>query len=181
MIVVMMSHFLCLMACPRYLIFITEYCLTLCLVRSRYLYLLVYQSSLFITYVKPQHCSIDLVSVQYCVVSNVQRHMPMPAIPMLLLLLAAPTWLWGRCVRHNSPPASYVMDLVFRRSDYHVSVDPVHPIHLCFGLPRFYSPGWYHLQSLSSDVVLVSPLDVANPPRSRFPAPLLSTLRLFLI
>ena len=43
---------------------------------------------------------------------------------ILLLLLAAPTWLWGRCGRHNSPPASSVMDLVFRRSDgSHVSAD----------------------------------------------------------
>ena len=33
-------------------------------------------------------------------------------IIIILLLLAAPTWLWGRCGRHNSPPASSVMDLV---------------------------------------------------------------------
>ena len=39
----------------------------------------------------------------------------------LLLLLAAPTCLWGRCGRHNSPPASSVMDFIFRRSDgFHV-------------------------------------------------------------
>ena len=30
-----------------------------------------------------------------------------------LPLLAAPTWLWGRCGRHNSPPASPVMDFIF--------------------------------------------------------------------
>ena len=74
---------------------------------------------------------------------------------LLLLLLAAPTWLWGRCGRHNSPPASSVMDLVFRRSGgSHVSVDTVHPSLLRFS--SLSSSGWYHLQSLSSDVVLVS-------------------------
>ena len=33
----------------------------------------------------------------------------------LLLLLGAPTWLWGRCGRHNSPPASSDMDLAYCR------------------------------------------------------------------
>ena len=95
----------------------------------------------------------------------------------LLLLLAAPTWLWGRCGRHNSSPASSVMDLVFRRSDgSHVSVDTVHPSLLRSS--SLSSPGWYHLQSLSSYVVLVSPLYVAKPPESRFPAPLCYTLYL---
>ena len=88
-----------------------------------------------------------------------------------LLLLAAPTWLWDRCGRHNSPPASSVMDLVFRRSDgSHVSVDTVHTSLLRSSSLSF--PGWYHLQSLTSYVVLVSPLYVAKPPESRFPAPL---------
>ena len=64
----------------------------------------------------------------------------------VLLLLAAPTWLWGRCGRHNSPPASSVMDLVFSRSDgSHVSVDTVHPSLLRSS--SLSSPGWYHLQS----------------------------------
>ena len=36
------------------------------------------------------------------------------AAPSTLLLLAAPTWLWGRCGRHSSPLASSVMDLVCR-------------------------------------------------------------------
>ena len=31
---------------------------------------------------------------------------------------------------------------------------------------------WYHLQSLSSDVFLVSSLCVAKPPQSCFPSPL---------
>ena len=31
----------------------------------------------------------------------------------VLLLLAAPTWLWGRCGRHNSLPASSAMDFIF--------------------------------------------------------------------
>ena len=90
---------------------------------------------------------------------------------LLLLLLAAPTWLWGRCGRHNSPPASSVMDLVFRRSDgSHVSIDTVHPSLLRSS--SFSSPRWYHLQSLSSDVFLFSSLYVAKPPQSCFPAPL---------
>ena len=94
-----------------------------------------------------------------------------------LLLLSAPTWLWCRCGRHNSPPASSVMDLVFRRSDgSHVSVDKLHPSLLRSS--SLSSPGWCHLQSLSSYVVLVSPLYVAKPPESRFPAPLCDTLYL---
>ena len=53
----------------------------------------------------------------------------------ILLILFAPTWLLGRCGRHNSPPASYVMDLDFRRSDgCHVSVDKVHPYLMAFHL-----------------------------------------------
>ena len=97
----------------------------------------------------------------------------------ILLLLDAPTWLWDRCGRLNNycPPASSVMDLVFRRSDgCHVSVETVHPSLLRSS--SLSSPGWYHLQSLSSSVVLVSPLYVANPPQSRFPAPLCDTLYL---
>ena len=93
----------------------------------------------------------------------------------LVLLLADPTWLWGRCGRHNSHPASYVMDLVVRRSDgSHVSVDTFHP-----SLVRsssLSSPAWYHRQRFSSYVVLVSPLYVAKPPKSSFPAPLCDTL-----
>ena len=89
----------------------------------------------------------------------------------LLLLLAVPTWLWGRCGRHNTPPASSVMDFVFRRSDgSHVSVDTVHPSLLLSSSSS--SPRWYHLQSPSSDVFLVLHLYVAKPPQSCFPAPL---------
>ena len=62
-----------------------------------------------------------------------------------------------------------------RRSDgSHVSVDTVHPY--LFRSSSLSSPGWYHLQSLYSDVV--SPLYVAKPPESRFPAPLCDTLSL---
>ena len=39
-------------------------------------------------------------------------------------------------------------------------------------------PRWYHLQCLSSDVVLVSYLHTSEPPQSRFPAPLLDVLYL---
>ena len=90
-----------------------------------------------------------------------------PLSSSLLLLLATSTWLWGRCGRHNSPPASSVMVFIFRRSDgCHVSVDTVHTSLLRSSSHS--SPGWYHLQSLSSDVVLVSPLYVAKPPRLAF-------------
>ena len=95
----------------------------------------------------------------------------MALVPVILLLLAAPTWLWGHCGRHNSRPASSVMDFVFRRSDgSHVSIDTVHPSLLRYS--SFSSPRWYHLQSLSSDVFLVSSLYVAKPYQSCFPAPL---------
>ena len=68
-------------------------------------------------------------------------------------------------------PASSVMDFVFRRSDgSHVSVDTVHPSLLRSS--SFSSPRWYHLQSISSDLFLVSSLYVAKPPQSCFPAPL---------
>ena len=61
-----------------------------------------------------------------------------------LLLLAAPTWLWGRCGRHNSPPASSVMEFICCRSDgFHVSVDTVHPSLLRSS--SISSPKWYHL------------------------------------
>ena len=96
---------------------------------------------------------------------------------LLLLLLAAPTWLWDRFFRHNSPPASSVMDFIFRRSDgSHVSVDTVHPSLLRSS--SLSSPGWYHLQSLSSFVVLASHLYVAKPHQSCFPVPLCDTLYL---
>ena len=88
-----------------------------------------------------------------------------------------PTWLWRSCGRHNSPPASSVMDFILCRSDgSHVLVDTVLP-----SLTRsssFSSPRWYHIEGHSSDVVLVSPLDVSNPPQSCFPAPLCGVLSL---
>ena len=85
-------------------------------------------------------------------------------IVQLLLLLAAPTWLGGRCGRHNPPPASSAMDFIFRRSDgSHVSVDTVHPSLIRSS--SLSSHRWYHLQSLSSDIVVVSPLYVAKPPQ----------------
>ena len=77
-----------------------------------------------------------------------------------LLLLAAPTWLWCRCGRHNSPPASSVMDLVFPMA---LMSRLTQSTHFCFGLPRFLLPG-DTISSISSDVVLVSPLYVAKPP-----------------
>ena len=74
-------------------------------------------------------------------------------LDLLLLLLAAPSWLWGCCGRHNSPPASSVMDFVFHHSDgSHVSIDTVHPSLLRSS--SLSSPRWYHLQSLSSYVLL---------------------------
>ena len=98
-------------------------------------------------------------------------------IIILLRLLPAPIWLWGRCGRHNSPPASSVINFIFCCPDSsHVSVDTVHPSLLRSS--SLSSSGWYHLQSLYFDVVLVSPLYVAKQPQSRFPAPLCDTLYL---
>ncbi len=60
---------------------------------------------------------------------------------VLLLLLAAPTWLWGLYGKNNSPPASSVMDF----SSFVVPMALVsrltQSIHLCFGLPLFLLPG----------------------------------------
>ena len=68
------------------------------------------------------------VNLSVSFVSHVSKY-----LVLLLLLLAAPTWLWDCCGKHNSPPASYVMDFIFCRSeDSHVPVDPV---FLCFLLP----------------------------------------------
>ena len=93
----------------------------------------------------------------------------------LLLLIAAPTWLWGRCGRHNSPPASSVMDFIFCCSNvYHVPVDTVHPFLLRYA--SLSSPRWYHHQRLSPDLYLVSPLGVSIPPQSCFAAPLCDVL-----
>ena len=50
-------------------------------------------------------------------------------------------------------------------------------IYLCFSLPPLLLPGGT-IFSLSSDVVLVSPLCVAKPPQSRSPAPLCDILYL---
>ena len=65
----------------------------------------------------------------FCNACNLSKNSPSVLMSSLqLLLLAAPTSLWGRCGRHNSPPASFVMDLTFCRSDgSHVPVDTLHP------------------------------------------------------
>ena len=78
--------------------------------------------------------------------------------------------------RASSSSRSHLF-FIFRRSDGpRVSVDTVHPSLLRSS--SFSSPRWYHLESLSSDVVLVSPLYVAKPPQSCFPAPLCDILYL---
>ena len=88
-----------------------------------------------------------------------------------ILLLAAHTWLWGRCGRHTSTLVSYVMVFIFCVPMALMS-RLTQSIHLCFGLPRFLLPGgtisrvflstysWYHLLACS------------KPPQSCFPAPL---------
>ena len=81
---------------------------------------------------------------------------------LTVLLLVAPMWLSGLCSRHNSPPTRSVMDFIFHRSDdCYVSVGTIHPFLL--RCTYFSSPRWFHLQSLSSVVFLVSPLYVAKP------------------
>ena len=94
----------------------------------------------------------------------------------ILLLLAAPIWSWSRCGRHNSPPASSVMDFIFLRSDgSDVSLtQTVHPSLLRSSSRS--SPRWCHLHIVSSDIDVVSPLYVAKPPQTFFPAPLCYTL-----
>ena len=82
--------------------------------------------------------------------------------------IAARSWLWVRCGGHNSPPASSVMDLVFRRSGgSHVSVYTVHPSLLRSSSHS--SSRWYHLQSLPSYIVSVSSLYVAKSLQPCFP------------
>ena len=77
--------------------------------------------------------------------------------------LAAPTWLWGRCGRHNSPPASSVMGLVFRRSDgSHGSVDTVHP-----SLLRNQNPLSVRHKSLSNFVLMPKKKMAAKNENSR--------------
>ena len=67
------------------------------------------------------------------------------------------------------------MDFIFRRCDgSHVSVDTVHPSLLRSS--SFSSTRWYHLESRSSDVFLVSPLYLAKRPQSCFPVPLCNVL-----
>ena len=85
---------------------------------------------------------------------------------MIHRLLAAPTWMWGHCGRHNSPPTSSVMDVIFCRSDVYLAW-LAQSIHICFGLPRFL-PGGTISRVFLPDVVFVSPLYVAKPPQSCF-------------
>ena len=60
--------------------------------------------------------------------------------------------------------------LCCRPGGFHVPVDTVHPYLLLSSSHS--SARWYHLQSISSDVFLVSPHGVAKPHQSCFPAPL---------
>ena len=71
---------------------------------------------------------------------------------------------------------------LLRSDGSHVPVDTVHPS--LFRSSSLSSPRWYHLQSLSFDVFLVSPPDVFKPHQSCFRAPLcvlFSTLSLSLM
>ena len=67
------------------------------------------------------------------------------------------------------------MDFIVCRSDgSNVTVDTLH-LSLLRSFAFSYSM-CYHLQSLSSDVFLVSPLDVTKPHQSCFPVPLCDVL-----
>ena len=80
---------------------------------------------------------------------------------ILPLFLGEPNSLWGRCGRHNSPPASsFIAFVLCYPHSAHVSVETVHPSLLRSSSSSF--PRWYHLQSLSSDIVLVSSIHVPN-------------------
>ena len=105
--------------------------------------------------------------------------MTITTTPLYLFLFysSRPDLIVGLCSRHNSTPASSVINFVFARLDSsHVSVDTVHR-SMCWSSSP-YSPKWYHLHCLSSDVFLVSSLEVPSPPQSRFPAPLCCVLYL---
>ena len=71
-------------------------------------------------------------------------------------------YAWGR---HNYPPASSVTDFICCCPDsFHVSVDTVHPSLLRYS--SYSSPRWFHLQSLSSDLLLVPILLKEGCPRN---------------
>ena len=82
-----------------------------------------------------------------------------------------------RQTQFSSSQFCHVLNLC-RSDGSHVSVDIVLPSLLRSS--SLSSLRCYHLQSLSSDVVLVSPLYVANPPQSCLPAPLRVSLSLVL-
>ena len=95
---------------------------------------------------------------------------------LLLLLLAVPTLLWGRCGRHNSPPASSVVDILLRCSDgSHVRCHTIYP-SLFWSSSS--SPGRCHLQCSSSHIFLFSSLYMPKPPQSRFRDPVCDLLYL---
>ena len=87
---------------------------------------------------------------------------------------------------HNSLPASSFTNFIFCCPDgSHFSVDVVNPSLLRSSSSSSSSSSsamWYHLQSLSSDVGLlsVSSLHVSKPSQSCFPAPLESCDTLYL-
>ena len=97
-------------------------------------------------------------------------------VVITIRLLVAPTWLRGslRQTQFSSRQFCHRLHLLSFRWISRVSVDTVHPSLLRSSSSC--SPGSYHLQSLSSDVFLVSSSHVAKPPQSCFPAPLWCSL-----
>ena len=76
---------------------------------------------------------------------------------LLLLLLAVPTLLWGRCGRRNSPPASSVVNILLCCSGgSDVRFHAVYPSLLWSSSSS--SPGRCHLQCSSSHIFLFSSL-----------------------
>ena len=95
----------------------------------------------------------------------------------LLLLLAVPTLLWGRCDRHNSPPASSVVDILCCSDGSRVRFHTVYP-SLLWSSSSSSSPGRCHLLCSSSHVSLFSFLYMLKPPQSRFRDPVRDLLYL---
>ena len=82
-----------------------------------------------------------------------------------------------RQTQFSSSQFCHDMDFIFCRSDgSHVQVDKFHPSLL--RSPSLSSPRWYaiFMESLFSDVFLVSPLDVSKQHQSCFPATLCDVL-----
>ena len=85
----------------------------------------------------------DSVDTRWCC-SSAQSQRYLQTASAVLRSSSSSSSRWGRCGRHNSPPASSVMEFIICRSDgSHVPVDTVHPSLLWSS--SLSSPRWCHL------------------------------------